>query len=260
MTATLRLPQIVCPVVGTVDLVNDGSLLAVGIVEPVGTAGGQNEDVLVFSLCVGLCVQHLLGFQQLAVQVGGATGQIVDGIELFGNELNISSGVQNGLIAVQVQDDLLALLQRDQTHSNSSLTIFHSGLKDIDCGFDGLHVCSHAAAENEDHINIAFHFAGNGQGDIGNGPGTVVPLCGLILGDSAALIGGSAYGKSHQAHHHDDRQDQGHNLLHLFHISFSLLLLHNVDDWNGFSTAALFMASLYIAPVTSPVTFQIFFE
>ena len=167
VTATLGLPQIVAPVVGSVNLVNNGSLLAVGIVEPVSTAGSQYEYILVFSLCLGFCSQHLLCFQHLAVQVGGTIRQIVDGIELFSHEFYISSGIQNSFVAVQVQDDLLTLFQGDQTHSYGSLAALHCGLENTDRRFNGFHVSGHAATKDEYYINVTLNSTGNGQGDIG---------------------------------------------------------------------------------------------
>ena len=77
MTTSLRLPEIVAPIVIGIFIralyrVDNGRLLAVCIVEPIGTTGSHYENVLVFRLRFGLSRKHLLCLEQLAVEVGAA--------------------------------------------------------------------------------------------------------------------------------------------------------------------------------------------
>ena len=167
VTTTLRLPQIVAPVVGTVNLVNDGSLLAVCIVKPVGTTGCENEYVLVLSLSLGFFVKHLLCFKHLAVEVGSAVRKIVDGIELFGYEINVSIGIKDRFVAVEVEDDFLTLFKREKTHSYDSLTVLHSGFENFDRRLNCFHICSHTAAEDKHDIYVTCRRSGNGQSYVG---------------------------------------------------------------------------------------------
>ena len=172
VSAALGLPEVVAPVivvvtVGSLYLVDNGSLLAVCIVKPICTAGCEYENVLVFCISQGFFCEHILCFEELAVKICAAAGKIVDRIKLLCNEAHIGVGIKNRFIAVEVKDELLALFKGEDAYSYNGFSNLHSGLEYAYSGLDGFQVGGHTAAEDEHYVDVAFNRAGNGQRYVG---------------------------------------------------------------------------------------------
>ena len=205
MAAALALPQVVTPVVVSAtlhrNLVDDGGGNAFGVVEVVGTAGGEHiEELVLIGNSLVIC-QHLLCSHQVAVQVGGTGRHILNGLQA---SLDLS------LVVVLGQDGqfhchIVVVLNSNQTQLDI-MTLQDQGFHQVDDGIVGVGVTlcvvsivlCNTSTQRQDDIHIVLGAVHNGDGGIvlgstDEGLGSVLAvLCNIANGVDFAFI--SAHG------------------------------------------------------------------
>ena len=135
MTAALRLPQVVAPVISAINFVNNHCLFAVCSIKPIGTTSCNYEYILVFRFNSGIFIQHFLCLYQLTMQVCSPFRKSFHIGKLFFNHLFIIIFCKNRFRTIQIQNNLLTFLKRNDADFNVFVFIsaFKQRSKYIDC-------------------------------------------------------------------------------------------------------------------------------